>query len=71
MNARFDKVYEKFDEISGQLRRMNEKQHRIIGAADIIKTALPLLISVITLFILVISLLSATGLNECNPAARC
>ena len=51
----------KFDEISRELRKLNAKQHRIIGAADIIKTALPLLISVVTLLILIISLLAQAG----------
>ena len=61
MNIRFDQVYAKIDALSTQLRASNEKQQRIIGAADIIKTALPLLISVVTLIVLVISLLAGGG----------
>ena len=51
----------KFDKISGDLRVLNEKQHRITGAADIIKTALPLLVSIATFMVLIISLLAAAG----------
>lgn len=51
----------KFDQIFAQLRALNEKQLRITGAADIIKTAVPLLVSIATLIVLIISLLASAG----------
>ncbi len=55
------KLNPKFDQIFTELRALNEKQHRITGAADIIKTAVPLLISIATLIVLIISLLATAG----------
>ncbi len=51
----------KFDAISAELRALNDKQHRITGAADFLKSALPMLISVVTLVVLIISLLAANS----------
>jgi len=51
----------KFDQIFTELRALNAKQHRITGAADIIKTAVPLLVSIATLIVLIISLLANAG----------
>lgn len=61
MNVKFEQVYAKIDELGKQLRALNEKQYRIIGAADIVKTALPLLISIVTLIVLIFSLLALGG----------
>jgi uncharacterized membrane protein (DUF106 family) len=51
----------KFDAIAAELKALNDKQHRITGAADFLKSALPMLISVVTLIVLIISLLAANG----------
>lgn len=51
----------RFDVIVAELRALNDKQHRITGAADFLKSALPMLISVVTLIVLIISLLAANG----------
>lgn len=61
MNPKFDAVFSKIDELGGDIRKLNEKQHRITGAADIIKTAVPLLVSIATLIVLIISLLASAG----------
>ncbi|MYD11172.1 MAG: hypothetical protein F4X02_14175 [Chloroflexi bacterium] len=61
LSGRFDELSGRLDTLSGDVKNLNEKQHRITGAADIIKTALPLLISVATLIVLIISLLSNAG----------
>ena len=58
MRAHNDK---RFDAIVAELRALNDKQHRITGAADFLKSALPMLISVVTLIVLIISLLAANG----------
>ena len=51
----------KFDGISSDLRALNAKQHRITGAADFLKAALPISISAITLIVLVLSLILTRG----------
>ncbi len=51
----------KFDGISADLRALNAKQHRITGAADFLKSALPISISAITLIVLVLSLILTRG----------
>ena len=61
MNVKFDDVIRTINDLSGEVRNLNEKQHRITGAADIIKTAVPLLISIATLIVLIISLLASAG----------
>lgn len=61
MNVKFDDVIRMINDLSGEVRNLNEKQHRITGAADIIKTAVPLLISIATLIVLIISLLASAG----------
>ena len=58
MRAHNDK---RFDAITAELRALNDKQHRITGAADFLKSALPMLISVVTLIVLIISLLAGNG----------
>lgn len=58
MRAHNDK---KFDAIAAELKARNDKQHRITGAADFLKSALPMVISVVTLIVLIISLLAANG----------
>lgn len=67
-NAKFDavismvdKLSDRLDKLSNDVQKLNEKQHRITGAADIIKTALPLLVSIATLIVLIISLLASAG----------
>ena len=57
-NARFDAVNAKFDAVNNNLQALNERQFRIIGAADFLKSALPMIISIITLIVLILSLLS-------------
>lgn len=49
----------KFDKISDDLQALNTKQNKITGAADILKTALPMLVSIATLIVLIISLLAS------------
>ena len=68
IDDKFDNVISRLDTLSGRLdtrsgdvKNLNEQQHRITGAADIIKTAVPLLISIATLIVLIISLLSNAG----------
>ena len=51
----------RFEAIAAELKALNNKQHRIIGAADFLKSALPMFISVVTLVVLIISLLAANG----------
>lgn len=51
----------KFDAIAAELRALNDKQHRITGAAEFLRSALPMLISVVTLVVLIISLLAGNG----------
>ena len=51
----------RFDAITAELRALNDKQHRITGAADFLKSALPMLISVVTLIVLIVSLLAGNG----------
>lgn len=51
----------KFDAITAELKALNDKQHRITGAADFLKSALPMMISVVTLIVLIISLLANSG----------
>ena len=50
---------ENFASINENLRSLNEKQHRITGAAEFLKAVLPMLISLATLAILILSLLLA------------
>ncbi|MYD09089.1 MAG: hypothetical protein F4X02_03505 [Chloroflexi bacterium] len=52
---------QKFDQMFAELRALNDKQHRITGAADFLKSALPMLISVVTLIVLIVSLLAGKG----------
>ena len=59
LNPKFDAIFNKIDGLSSELRNLSEKQQRITGAADIIKTALPMLVSIATLIVLIISLLAA------------
>ena len=59
VQAQTTELNKKFDKISDDLRALNDKQHRITGAADFLKSALPMLISVITLVVLILTLLSA------------
>ena len=61
INAKFDAVNSKLDALSEDVRNLNAKQQRITGAADLIKTVLPLLISIATLIVLNISLLANFG----------
>ncbi len=65
LNDKFDKGFArldtKIDLLSDEIRKLNEKQQRITAAADIIKTILPLLISIATLIVLIISLLANAG----------
>lgn len=65
MNQKFDSAFNrldaKIDALSGEIRNLNEKQQRITGAADIIKTVLPMLVSIATLIVLIISLLANAG----------
>lgn len=58
MRAHYDK---RFDAILAELKALNDKQHRITGAADFLKSALPMVISIVTLIVLIISLLAANG----------
>ncbi len=58
MSAQNDK---KFDAIAAELKALNDKQHRITGAADFLRSALPMVISVVTLVVLIISLLSGNS----------
>ena len=58
MSAESDK---RFDAVTAELKALNDKQHRIIGAADFLRAALPMFISVVTLIVLIISLLAANG----------
>ena len=58
MSAESDK---RFEAVTAELKALNDKQHRIIGAADFLRAALPMFISVVTLIVLIISLLSANG----------
>ena len=51
----------KFDAIAAELRALNDKQHRITGGAEFLRAALPMLISVVTLVVLIISLLAGNG----------
>ena len=55
MRAHYD---HRFDQMFAELRALNDKQHRITGAADFLKSALPMLISVVTLIVLIVSLLA-------------
>ena len=50
-------LYAKLDEISQTLNTLSEKQHRVTGAADFLKTVLPIVISIGTLVVLILSLL--------------
>ena len=50
----------KIDTISGKIDKLNEKQFRIVGAVDFLKSALPMLVSVATLIILIFSLLTTS-----------
>ncbi len=58
MRAHYDK---RFDAILAELKALNDKQHRITGAADFLRSALPMVISIVTLIVLIISLLAANG----------
>ena len=51
-----NELNKKFDGIATELRALNEKQHRITGAADVLKSTLPMLVSVATLIVLILSL---------------
>lgn len=55
MRAHYD---QKFDQMFVELRALNDKRHRITGAADFLKSALPMSISVVTLIVLIVSLLA-------------
>ena len=64
LSGRFDGITRQFDGITRQFERitqtlnvLKEKQHRITGAADFLKTVLPILISLGTLILLIASLL--------------
>lgn len=58
MSAESDK---RFEAVTAELKALNDKQHRIIGAADFLRAALPMFISVVTLIVLIISLLATNG----------
>ena len=58
MSAESDK---KFEAIAAELKALNDKQHRITGAAEFLRSALPLVISIVTLIVLIISLLAGNG----------
>ena len=47
-----NELNKKFDGIATELRALNEKQHRITGAAYFLKSTLPMLVSVATLIVL-------------------
>ena len=49
----------KFGELQLGINSLNEKHSRIIGAGELIKLALPTIISIATLAILVLSLIAA------------
>ena len=49
----------KFDSINDNLRKLNAKQQRFTGAVDFLKTVLPMLVSLATLAILILSFLLA------------
>lgn len=52
-----EQMNRRFDAISSDLQSLKNKQDRITGAADFLRAALPMLISVITLTVLILSLL--------------
>lgn len=56
-DRKFEAVNQRLDSMAKELQALNAKQQRITGAADIIKTAVPLLVSIATLIVLIISLL--------------
>ena len=57
LSGQFEGITRQFEAIAQTLNILKEKQHRITGAADFLKTVLPILISLGTLILLIASLL--------------
>ena len=57
VNEQTSELNVKFDAIDEKLTTLNERQHRITGAAEFLKAVLPLLISIATLIVLILSLI--------------
>ena len=51
MNEQNDQFRSEISEIHKEIKRLNEKQYRLTGAAEFIKFSLPIIISVVALLI--------------------
>lgn len=61
INKQTTHIDSKFGELQKSVNALNDKQSRITGAADLIKTTAPMLVSVATLIVLILSLLGRSG----------